>query len=53
MVFLLPVEAGEKIGLSITVLLSFSFLLTVVQDATPENGESLPIISKFSDSIKS
>ena len=47
MVFLLPTEAGEKISLSITVLLSYVLLLIIVSDVTPKSGDSIPLISEY------
>ena len=37
-VFLLPVDAGEKMGTSITVLLSFAVYLTIIADFLPETS---------------
>ena len=37
-VFLLPVDAGEKMGTSITVLLSFAVYLTIIADYLPETS---------------
>jgi hypothetical protein len=39
LVFLLPVESGERIGFSITVLLAVAVFLTIIQDKLPEASE--------------
>ena len=36
--FLLPAESSEKITLGITVFLSYSFLIVIVADSTPQTG---------------
>ena len=46
LVFLLPAEAGEKLSLGITVLLSYSVILLMVSDITPRVSDSVPIISE-------
>uniref|UniRef100_A0AC35TKB6 Neur_chan_LBD domain-containing protein n=1 Tax=Rhabditophanes sp. KR3021 TaxID=114890 RepID=A0AC35TKB6_9BILA len=45
--FALPPEAGEKITLQITVLLSICFFLSVLSEATPKQSECIPLIAKF------
>ena len=45
LVFVLPVESGEKVSLSVTVLLSYFVLLLVVTDVTPKHGSALPYLS--------
>ena len=44
LVFVIPVEAGEKIGLQITILLSFSVMLLVMGDTAPKSGKTTPLI---------
>ena len=44
MVFWVPPEAGEKMGLSVTVLMSYSVILVIMSDNIPQ-GNSIPIIS--------
>ena len=46
MVFRMPAEAGEKMGLSVTVLMSYSVILMIMNDNVPRSSR-LPIISKF------
>ncbi len=46
LVFLLPVEAGEKVSLSITVLLSYTVLLLIISDLSPKSGDTTPLIGK-------
>ena len=45
MVFRMPPEAGEKMGLSVTVLMSYSVMLMIMSDNIPRSNK-LPIISK-------
>ena len=47
LVFMLPVESGEKVSLSVTVLLSYFVLLLVVTDVTPKHSSALPYLSTF------
>ena len=46
LVFTLPADSGEKVGLGITVLLSFSVILLMISDITPRIGSPMPILSK-------
>ena len=46
--YILPPEAGEKIGLQITLLLAFSVMLLVISDNTPKVGTTTPILSELS-----
>jgi len=43
-VYWLPPDSGDKISLSITVLLSFSVLLFVVTDNIPPSSEHTPVL---------
>ncbi len=47
LVFLLPVESGEKISLGITVLLAFSVYMLILSDITPHTSENVPLLSKY------
>lgn len=47
--FWLPPESGEKIGLGITIMLSYAVFLLVIQDSTPPNSDYTPAISKQID----
>ncbi len=47
LVFLLPVESGEKIGLGITILLAFSVYMLILSDITPHTSENLPFLGKY------
>ncbi|XP_025078016.1 neuronal acetylcholine receptor subunit alpha-10-like isoform X2 [Pomacea canaliculata] len=42
--FCLPVDSGEKITLSITVLLSYSVFMLLVADTMPPTSEAVPLI---------
>ena len=47
LVFWLPPESGEKVSLGITVLLSFSVFLLVVDERMPRTSDTVPILSKY------
>ena len=46
-VFWLPVESGEKIGLSMAVLITFSVFHSTVLQNTPVTSEQMPALSMF------
>lgn len=43
-VFLLPIESGERISYSITLLLSLSVFMTLVANNFPENSHKIPLV---------
>ena len=45
--FFIPVESGERIGFSCTILLSVSVYLLIVTEALPEQSDSLPLIGVY------
>ena len=45
-VFYVPVDSGEKLSLSITILLSFSVFLLILSDNTPNISQDLPFLGK-------
>uniref|UniRef100_A0A915AB42 Uncharacterized protein n=1 Tax=Parascaris univalens TaxID=6257 RepID=A0A915AB42_PARUN len=45
--FTLPPDAGEKITLEITILLSVCFFLSMVAEMTPPTSEAVPLIGVF------
>ncbi|XP_064595847.1 neuronal acetylcholine receptor subunit alpha-10-like [Liolophura sinensis] len=45
--FLLPVESGEKIALSITTLLTVVLFLRMIADSIPPQGNVIPIIQWY------
>ncbi|KAM3716233.1 Acetylcholine receptor [Dirofilaria immitis] len=45
--FTLPPDAGEKITLQITVLLSICFFLSVVSEMSPPTSEAVPLLGIF------
>uniref|UniRef100_A0A914UM32 Uncharacterized protein n=1 Tax=Plectus sambesii TaxID=2011161 RepID=A0A914UM32_9BILA len=45
--FTLPPDAGEKITLEITILLSVCFFLSMVAEMTPPTSEAVPLIGTF------
>ena len=47
-VFMTPVESGEKVSLSIKIVLSYTIILLVVSDITPRIATGLPYLSKYS-----
>jgi hypothetical protein len=44
LVFTLPVDSGEKMGLSVTILLSLTVFMMVVADFMPRTSEALPLL---------
>ena len=44
--FLVPMNSGEKISISITTLLSICVLLLVISDQLPPRSDYVPLISK-------
>ena len=44
--FYVPVDCGEKLSLSITILLSFSVFLLILSDSTPQVSENLPFLGE-------
>lgn len=46
-VFKLPVESGEKIGFSLTVLLSYAVYLTVISGDIPSTSNTVCFLCKF------
>ncbi|XP_052706771.1 acetylcholine receptor subunit beta-like [Crassostrea angulata] len=47
LVFLIPVDGGEKMGYSITVFLSFAVFLSIISSELPVNSESTSILSFY------
>lgn len=45
--FFLPPESGERITLSITVLLAMAVFLQLVGESLPRNSETVPLLGKF------
>ena len=46
-VFLIPVEAGERISFAVTVLLSYTVFMIVLATSIPETANPMPLISFF------
>lgn len=46
--FMLPPDAGEKVNLEVTVLLSLAVFQLIVLEMMPPNSETLPFISEYS-----
>ena len=44
--FLLPTDSGERLGYSLTILLSYTVLLTITTDMLPTTSKQTPVISK-------
>ena len=42
--YVIPPEAGERIGFGVTVILSFSVYLIVISDKLPEKSDSSPLL---------
>ena len=49
LVFRMPPDAGEKVSLSITVLLSFTVFMLMVSDNMPQTSNHIPILGKIYD----
>ncbi len=47
MVFRVPSAAGEKVSLSITLLLSFTVFLLMVSDNMPQTSTSVPLLGEY------
>jgi hypothetical protein len=47
LVFIIPVDAGEKMSYSITVFLSFAVFLTTISGELPVNSESISMLSFY------
>ena len=45
--FLLPVEAGDKVTLGITVLVGFSVFQVLLENITPRNSDYMSVFSKY------
>lgn len=45
--FFLPPESGERISLTITILLAVAVFLQLVSDSLPRNSDSIPILAVF------
>ena len=50
-VFKLPPESGERIGMSLTVLLAYAVYLTLISDDIPRTSKSVSILSLYLTSI--
>ena len=46
LVFLLPPDSGEKVGLGITILLSYFVFLLLVVDNVPQSSDAIPLIGE-------
>ncbi|KAL8619422.1 hypothetical protein ACOMHN_011773 [Nucella lapillus] len=46
-VFLLPVDSGEKMTVSVTVFLSFTVFMTLINDSLPKNSDSFSLFSAY------
>ena len=46
-VYLIPIEAGERVSFAITVLLSYTVFMIVTIDIVPEMSDPMPILSYF------
>ena len=52
LVFVLPVESGEKIGFALTILLSLSVVLTILSDHIPPISTQTCLLSKYMVLVK-
>ncbi|KAK3088003.1 hypothetical protein FSP39_013312, partial [Pinctada imbricata] len=47
LVFILPVDSGEKVGFSLTVLLALAVLLTLITDSIPRTSINVSVLSTY------
>ena len=47
MVFVIPVDSGEKIGFGITVLLALSVFMSIISAMLPRSAESMPLMIRY------
>ncbi|XP_048748158.1 neuronal acetylcholine receptor subunit alpha-6-like [Ostrea edulis] len=47
LVFVIPVDAGEKMSFSVTVFLSFAVFLTIISTLLPTSSANTPIIATY------
>uniref|UniRef100_A0A4W5JIT0 Uncharacterized protein n=1 Tax=Hucho hucho TaxID=62062 RepID=A0A4W5JIT0_9TELE len=47
LLFLLPAQSGEKIGLGITILLSQTFFMLLVAEIMPATSDCIPLIGQY------
>ncbi|XP_048745960.2 neuronal acetylcholine receptor subunit beta-3-like [Ostrea edulis] len=47
LVFVIPVDTGEKMSFSVTVFLSFAVFLTIISTLLPTSSENTPIIAIY------
>ncbi|XP_060083047.1 neuronal acetylcholine receptor subunit alpha-3-like [Ylistrum balloti] len=47
LVFMLPCDSGERVGFSLTVFLTFTVFITIVNSVLPANSESMSRLSYF------
>ncbi|KAL8596822.1 hypothetical protein ACOMHN_027151 [Nucella lapillus] len=47
LVFLLPVESGEKMTVSVTIFLSFAVFLSLINNSLPPNSDSVCLFSVY------
>lgn len=47
LLFILPAQSGEKIGLGITILLSLTVFMLLVAEIMPATSDSIPLIGQY------
>jgi nicotinic acetylcholine receptor len=47
LIFLIPPDSGEKVGMGVTTLLSMTVFLMVVAENMPPNSDSVPVIAIY------
>lgn len=45
--FVLPAESGERIGLSVTLMLATTVFMLLVAETTPDSSEGIPIVAVY------
>ena len=51
LVFLLPPDSGEKVSMSVTMLLSSTVFLIIVAEIMPAQSDTIPLIGKYAEQI--
>lgn len=47
MTFLLPVESGEKMGMTLAIFLTFAVFVTLISDSMPKSSENLSVFGNY------
>ena len=45
--FIVPTDSGEKLSMSVSLLLAFSVFMLILSDSTPQTSDNPPILGKY------